>query len=202
MMMLRPLFRSFAVILLLGLAGCPAYLLVPESSASAAGMQVQVDAPWNKVNQLAVQSSGAVEVWTADGLNLNMLVFIGGAKDGEPVLHRHNVNAPTKAPAPIFRSSMAASEIVELWEAVMAQISNTTIAKGSNIQPVKFGGLDGFQFDFSYATKDEVDRQGVGYGAVKDKKLYLVFYSGTKLHHYNLRLASATKIMQSAKIGG
>lgn len=202
MMPLRRLLRSIAAILLLGLAGCPAYTLVPESSASAAGMQVQVDAPWNKVNQLAVQSSGAVEIWTADGLNLNMLIFIGGAKDGEPILHRHNVNAPAKNPAPVFRASMAPAEIVELWEAVMAQLSSTTIAKGSNIQPVKFGGLDGFQFDFNYATKDEVDRQGVGFGLVKDKKLFLVFYSGTKLHHYNLRLASATKIMQSAKIGG
>jgi len=199
---LRPLFRSIAALFLLSLAGCQAFTLVPEASTSAAGIQVQVDAPWNKINQLAVQSSGLVEVWTADGPGLNMLIFIGGARDGQPVLHRHNVNAASKAPAPVFRDSMAPAEIVELWESVMAQVSTTTIAKGSNIQPVKFGDLDGFQFDFNYATKDEVDRQGIGYGAVKDKKLYLIFYSGAKLHHYSLRLASATKIMQSAKIGG
>jgi hypothetical protein len=62
--------------------------------------------------------------------------------------------------------------------------------------------MPGFKFDFHYVAKDEVDRSGIGYAAVKDGKLYLIFFSGSKLHHYPLRLGSAMRIMESAKITG
>src|SRR3546814_12950915 len=79
---------------------------------------------------------------------------------------------------------MTSSEVVELWEATMTKVFKTTLAEGKNVQPVKFAGMDGFRFDFNYVPKDEVDRKGVGFGAVKDGRLYLIFFSGTKLYHY------------------
>lgn len=199
-MMLTAFSRPMAVlVLLLGLAGCAAYSLVAPAKVSVAGMQVDVEQPWNKANQLTVTSSGAIEVWTADGPALNTIMFIGGARDGEVAVKSNNPNASGTA---IFRASMSPAEIVELWETVIVQQAGTTIAKGGNIKPVKHGGIDGFTFEFAYTGKNEVEQQGLGYAAIKDKRLYMIFFSGTKLHHYGSRRASVEKMIETVRIAG
>jgi hypothetical protein len=193
------LHRLVAIATLLVAAACAPFSLVPPAPTSVANFQVEADIPWNKVNQLRVESSAPLAYWTADGPNLNAILFIGGVKSGASVL---KVTGDTNKETLVFNDKMTPSEIVELWEAVITKINQTTIAKGSNIQPAQFGGTNGFRFDFQYVTKDEVDRSGIGYAAVKDGKLYLMFYSGTKLHHYQLRLANARKLMDTARITG
>lgn len=191
--------RVLAVAVLFAAAACAPYTLIPPAPTSVANFQVENEIPWNKVNQLRVESSAPLAFWTADGPNLNSILFIGGVKSDSALL---NVQGDTNKNTLVFRDSMTPSEIVELWEATITKVNQTTLAKGSNIQPAQFGGTSGFRFDFHYVTKDEVDRSGIGYAAVKDGRLYLIFFSGTKLHHYPLRLASAKRIMESARING
>ncbi|WP_341915732.1 hypothetical protein [Ferrovibrio terrae] len=186
--------------LLLIIAACAPFSLVPASTNDVANFRVDADIAWNKVNQLRLESSAPLAYWTVDGPSLNGMLFIGGVKDGQPVVKVQGDT--TKDNALIFRNGMTATEIVELWEATTAKISQTTIAKGSNIEGATFGGTSGFKFDFHYVTKDEVDRSGIGYATVKDGRLYLIFFSGTKLHHYPARLASAKRIIESARITG
>lgn len=193
-------FRWALVATLLFVAACAPFSLVPASSNDVANFRVDTDIAWNKINQPRLQSSAPLAFWTADGPGLNGIMFIGGVKDGDAVVKLPGDS--TQDNALLFRKSMTPSEIVELWEATTAKISQTTIAKGSNIEAVQFGGGNGFKFDFQYVAKDEVDRAGIGYAAVKDGRLYLIFFSGTKLHHYPLRAASARRIMESAKITG
>jgi len=192
--------RLSALALVLLVAACAPFALVPAATNDVANFRVDADIAWNKVNQPRLESSAPLAYWTADGPALNGMIFIGGVKDGQPVIKV--MGDTSKDNALVFRSGMTASEIVELWEAATAKISQTTIAKGSNIEPVAFAGGTGFKFDFHYVTKDEVDRSGIGYATVKDGKLYLIFFSGTKLHHYPTRLASAKRIMESARITG
>ncbi|WP_341703472.1 hypothetical protein, partial [Ferrovibrio sp.] len=117
---------------------------------------------------------------------------------GEPIL---KLSGTEKDATFVFRDSMTPVEVVELWEATLAKLYSTSLADAKNIQPGRFAGLDGFSFDLDYVTKDEVDRRGRGHAAVKDGRLYLIFYSGTRLHHYGLRLPAAERIAQTAKIG-
>lgn len=194
-------FRRFAsLMLLLIVAACAPFALVPASTNDVANFRVEADIAWNKLNQPRLESSAPLAYWTADGPALNAMIFIGGVRDGQPVI---KIQGDTNQDnALVFRNGMTPTEIVELWEASTAKISQTTIAKGSNIEPVDFAGNPGFKFDFYYVTKDEVDRSGIGYATVKDNRLYLIFYSGTKLHHFGLRLGSAKRIMETARITG
>lgn len=197
---ISPLRRVAALALVVVLAGCTAYSLVPPTTTDVANFRVENDIAWNKANKLRVESTAPLAFWTADGPALNYILFIGGVKDGSYVLRQMGTTETVNNL--IFRSGMSPSEIVELWEASMTKLNTTSIAKGSNIQPANFGGTRGFKFDFQYVAKDEVDRSGVGYASVKDGKLYLIFFAGSKLHHYPLRLNSAMRIMETAKITG
>lgn len=192
--------RLLAVSTLAVLTACTAYSLVPTTPTSVANFQVESDITWNKANRLRIESSAPVEFWTADAPGLNSILFIGGVKDGGYVLRQSGTTETVNNL--VFHKGMTATEIVELWESAITKLNQTSIAKGSNIRPAQFGGVPGFKFDFTFVNKDEVDRSGVGYAAVKDGRLYMIFYSGTKLHHYGLRLASAVRIMESAKITG
>ncbi len=191
--------RLLAFTLLLLVAACAPYTLVPASSSDVANFRVDVDMPWNKANMLRVESSAPLAVWTADAPSLNSIMFIGGVRDGGAVLRVSNDT--DKSPL-IFRSAMTPTEIVELWEATISKVNGATIAKGSNIQPVTFGGVPGFRFDFHFVTRDEVDRTGLAYVAVKGDRLYMIFYSGTKLHHFQLRQANVQRMIESARITG
>src|SRR3546814_347814 len=134
--------------------------------------------------------------WSSDVCSSDL----GGVKTGKPIL---TVGREDEVKDKLlFRDTMTSSEVVELWEATMTKVFKTTLAEGKNVQPVKFAGMDGFRFDFNYVPKDEVDRKGVGFGAVKDGRLYLIFFSGTKLYHYGLREAEAMQIIQTARITG
>ncbi|MCW0234591.1 MAG: hypothetical protein OJJ21_13405 [Ferrovibrio sp.] len=192
--------RVAALAILVVLTACTAYSLVPAATTDVANFRVENDIAWNKANKLRVESAAPLAYWTADGPALNYILFVGGVKDGGYVLRQMGTTETVNNL--VFRNGMSATEIVELWEASMTKMNTTSIAKGSNIQPADFGGTAGFKFDFQYVAKDEVDRSGVGYAAVKDGKLYLIFFSGTKLHHFPMRRASALRIMESAKITG
>lgn len=196
----RTLHRLAALAAVVVLSACAAYSLVPPSTTDVANFRVDNDIAWSKANKLRVESTAPIASWTADGPGLNNMIFIGGVKDGSYIF---KVSGSTETVNNlVFRNGMTATEIVELWEAAITKLNQTSIAKGSNIQPAQFGGMAGFKFDFAYVNKDEVDRSGVGYAAVKDGRLYLIFYSGAKLHHYGLRLANATRLMESARITG
>lgn len=185
---------------LLALAACAPYSLIPAEPTSVANFQVDVGSPWNKVNRLRIDSSAPVAYWTSDGPALDSILFIGGVKSGQPIVTINR--SDDDKDKLLFRDTMTSAEIVELWEATVAKVFNTTLAEGKNVQPARFAGVDGFRFDFTYVPKDEVDRKGTGYGAVKDGRLYLIFFSGTKLYHFGLREAEAMHIMQTAKITG
>jgi len=188
--------------LLLLLAACAGYKLVPPVQTTVANFAVAPDIAWSQASQTGLQSSAPLAIWTVDGPALDQILFIGGVKSGDPLFTLANRGTDEQKKNNAFRDAMAPSEIAELWESVFAQFGGTTLAQASNVEPARFGGIEGFKFDFAYTPKDEVERRGVVYGAVKDKKLYLIYYAGTKLYHYGLRLPNAMKTIESARIVG
>src|SRR5215467_10364128 len=132
--------QKLAICALLLLAGCSSYAVVPPSRQVVRGqLSVETGVAWNRVAQRTPESqmfssTGAVEVWTADGESLDSLVFFPGVADGAVLIVMPS-DKPTLAP---FRATMTPSEIMDLVEAMLARVSNTTVTKPHDLRPAKF----------------------------------------------------------------
>jgi len=203
--------RWLAIVAFSLLVGCAPYKLIePARQNVGSGFSVETAMRWN---QLAPeQVSGPVVVWTADGVGLDQLMFFTVA-EGEPLLRRIAQpsvlqQGPPPAPSqtaeaeklPAFRADMTPNEIAELFEAAIARVTRSTIADAGNLRPMEFAGRPGFRFDFDYVTRDDLERRGLAVGTVKDKKLYLIFFQGPRLYHYEKYLAEVENIVRSARL--
>lgn len=194
--------------LALVLAGCAQqYTLVPPQPVTVQkAFTVAPADPWNRwsftfekigayMRAEAEVWNGPVETWVADGYGLDRMIFVGGLASGASLIKG---DPESKAPLPMFREDMTPSEVMEFIEATLARAGQTTIIATKNLRPVTFGGQPGFRFDISYVRRDdEVDTEGLVVGAIRDKKLYLIFFSGTKLHHYPKLLPRVEKLIDT-----
>jgi hypothetical protein len=55
-----------------------------------------------------------------------------------------------------------------------------------NLRPADFGSLPGFRFDFSFLSKEGLERQGLALGCVHAGKLLLMVYTGTREHYFKM----------------
>lgn len=156
-------------------------------------LSVTPGAAWNRVQ---VETPWRAEIWTAEGVPIDLLAFHVGVRDGEALLRR-DYRSPRRPPQ--FRASMAPQEIVELYE-------NSVVQDGSSFRlqrlaPAKFGGGDGFRFDFGLMRGgDQLEMQGVGYGAVHGGKLYLLTWRAPRSHFFARYLPGVEELARSARI--
>jgi hypothetical protein len=191
---------QFLGILLLG--GCvTAFSLVPPERQTVGDViSVQPGMKWNKVNGHNYQ--GKVEVWTLDGPTLNTLVFFTGVPDGEPLFTRRVMGGGQCENPPVFKASMNPVEIQELLEATVARFFQTTIAEGRNLKPVPIAEGKGFRFETRLVGRDEVERDGVFVGMIRNQKLYGAWFQGAKLHYYDRYLPEFDRMLASARLVG
>ena len=64
---------------------------------------------------------------------------------------------------------------------------------------MKIGGVDGFRFEVNFVQKDEVDHEGTVIGAIKDDRLYLIFFEGDRLYHYGKYLPTIEAMARTAQ---
>jgi len=160
-------------------------------------LAVQPSKSWSQVTTFAIYGAQVV-VWTKDGAELNKLCFVGGLEDNTSI----HADRPGKTPEPKFRSNMTPIEVMELFEAAYSRpISTPVIFNTSGLRPAKFGGIDGFRFDFSFVDQaDEVERKGIAVGAIHKGKLYLLFYHGARIHYFGKNLPEVEALIGSAKL--
>lgn len=138
---------------------------------------VRLDSAWNKFN---APGSSKTELWTTDGLSLDVLRFFVAIGEGEPLLEVRGAN---EKQVPKFRAGMQPQEIVELYDAVASQGGNRFHLE--KLSPANFAGAAGFRFDYTLVRKgDEVELKGFCYGVVRDKRLYLMTFQAPKIHYY------------------
>jgi hypothetical protein len=155
---------------------------------------VTTDRPWNQFERGITDNP---PTWTQDGLAVDALRFYVGLKDGELL-------APTtsdpKATRPLaFRSSMTATDVVTLFEALYSRGGSTF--QLDRLAPQPFLGAEGFRFEFSGIRKeDEVRLRGIGWGTVRNGELWVVTYTAPRLSFFDRHLGAAESVVRSARV--
>lgn len=196
---MNPYRRALVLAAPWALAACatPITLITPERQNIGGAFSVDPGGRWNRYGMPIYD--GNVEVWTLDGLSLNALLFVTGTKDGEPIFTlRQSSGSRGEAPPP-FRSNMSALQIKELFGATLTRAFGTTNVETSALRTSTFGGQPGFAFDTAWTGRDEVDRLGRAVGAVRNGRLYMIWFQGTKLYHYKRYLPDFERIVASVR---
>jgi hypothetical protein len=188
-----------AALALLMTAACTTVTKVGPGTVAVKDMSITLDAPWNKFDSSALvlfQAPGATEIWTREGFSLDVLAFYCGIKDGEPI----GTSLPrTTKKMPVFRQKMAPHEIVEAFETVVTQDGSSF--KVGKLEPARFAGGDGFRFEYELRRKgDSLLFNGVGYGTVANRQLYLMAYSAPRTHFFPKLVPGLEAAARSATI--
>jgi hypothetical protein len=191
--------RALLPLAALALAACaPMAMVVPGPATVRDDFSVNVDASWNRLTfpGIVYMAPGASEIWTAEGIPLDVLAFYIGVREGDSL---GRVLERGAKPLPPFRASMTPHEITELYELLVTQ--DGSAFKLERLAPQPFGGVEGFRFEFSLTRRrDSLALSGVGYGAVAGGGLTLMTFAAPKLHYYAKLLPRVEAIAASARI--
>ena len=179
------------LLLVLLLAGCASVARVDPSFTVGDALELTTDGRWNRIDPPSSEAD-ADEVWTADGVTLDMVLFYVGVADGAPL------GRDGGAQAPVFRAGMLPHDVVELYEANVTR--DGAIFSLERLAPARFGGAEGFVFEHTTTVRSGAQLRGRAYGAVVDGRLYLMSYSAPAAHFYAKHLPAVEALAASAKI--
>jgi hypothetical protein len=186
-----------AALLALACAAPATWVGVPAGTVDLPGnLEVRADAAWSR--RPPSGKGPGFELWTTDGVPLDQLRFYAGIAPGQPLA------APARAvgkQVPTFQEGLEAHEIVELYEALATR--DGSVLTRDKLAPAPFAGGPGFRFEFTLIRKrDELTLRGLGFGAVRDGRLYLMVYTAPRMHYFPKNLARVEAIAGSARIKG
>lgn len=176
------------------LASCASYKLVePATPVTVKGMQIQPRIAWNKAPHAP---GNYVEVWTADGHQLNELILVGQVDEGTSLFELPN----KELPMPAYKAGMLPNEMEDLvttslknWYGGELDIST------ANLRPMDVAGQIGFRFNLDFYTKDGLAKRGDVVVVEKDNRFYSMILIGTKIHYYD-SLAEEFEMMANSLI--
>lgn len=190
---------SLAALALAALAACTTIARIGPGAVTVKDMSFTLEGPWNKFESSALilyQAPGATEIWTREGFTLDVIAFYVGIGDGETM---GQALPQSRKKMPQFRARMAPHEIVELFEVVVTQDGSTF--RLSKLEPARFGGGDGFRFEYTLKRKgDSLLFNGLGYAAVANGKLYLMAFSAPRSYYYAKLVPGVEAVARSASI--
>jgi len=174
-------------ILLLG--SCARYTLVEPKPRTIADLYT-VDPQ----TQWSATTFGKWEIWTVDGSGLEAVQFLTGLNDGQPLFQTADAQKRMK-----FQKSMSPSELAELLADGLTSVGaqNVTI---TNLRPYRFGAADGFRCELSFLNSYGLEKQGLAAGAAVNGRLYLVLYTGAKVHYYDAHRGEVERIIESIRM--
>jgi hypothetical protein len=183
----------FALVLMtITMAGCAPYTLVePKRTAIGDMYTVEPQTQWSAAE------AGKILRWTVDGFPLEMVTFVRGLDEGEPLYPRSG-GQPDRKP-PTYRARMTPSEIMELVVDSLSLQGVQQVA-GTNLRPRKFGDVDGFAFDVTYLLGNGLEGQGIVVGAVAKNRLHLIMYTGTRRHYFPKYRADVERMVDSIRM--
>jgi hypothetical protein len=160
-------------------------------------MTVVPPRPWNRHRPQLFEDVAAVEDWTQNGPLLDGITFITGLRSGHFMVRQRRSD---EQQVPKFRADMTPPEIAAMLESLYRVRGGAVDFHTLAIQPRRFLGTDGFQFDYEHLDDDELWRKGRAVGAVIDGELYLVMFDAARSHYYAAGLPDFEAIVASAQL--
>ena len=201
------------LMVLLFIGGCTHYTAVPAERRAIGDLySVKTNVAWSQADE------GGIQVWTIDGPLLEALRFVT-LNDGDTLF----LSSDKEARLPRFRAHMTPNEVVEFFVASLKSVSGGVdthqLAKGmvhpagiragsinaatidvNKLRPADFGRLPGFRFDFSFLSKEGLERQGIALGSIHEGKLLLMVYSGTREYYFDKHKQDVEAIFSSVEL--
>ena len=163
-------------------------------------MAVTAPRPWNRTRRLFLfEDIRQVEDWTLNGPLLDGMTFVTGLKSGRYLIRQRRTE---DRQVPKFRSDMTAPEITAMLESLYRVRGGSVDFRTLSLQPRRFLGTNGFQFDFEHLDSDELWRKGRAVGAVIDGKLYMILFDAARSHYYANAIGDFEAIVASARRRG
>jgi hypothetical protein len=184
-----------AGVALLLAAGCAALNKVePGTVRLDGGLALTSERAWNRID---VESIWTAELWTLEGVPIDLLALYSGVRDGEPLVRPFAFRDRKRMPR--YRSAMTPHEIVELFEHSVTR--DGSVFRLERLEPARFAEAGGFRFSFTLLRQDDdLELQGLAYGTMRDGRLYLMAYRAPKTHFFAAHVASFEALVRSAKI--
>ena len=153
--------------------------------------------PWNRQRPGLFIDIREVEDWTLNGPYLDGISFVTGLKSGRYLI-RQSKRAEQQVPK--FRSDMTPPEVAAMLESLYRVKGGTVDFRTLSLQPRRFVGYNGFQFDYEHLDSDELWRKGRAVGAVINGQLYLILFDAARSHYYGAALPDFESIVASAEL--
>jgi hypothetical protein len=169
-------------------AGCTAYREVPPAKKQEIGgiFRVEPASSWSALK------TGRGEIWTVDGFGLERLAFITNVADGSPLLSQSQSKE-----APTFHKDMTATDVVDLYEAMLTSNGYSQI-KVVNLRPHSISGQDAFRFDYSGFDDKGLAKRGMVVALIDaEKGLNLALYEAAEEHYFEAYKIDAEKVLGS-----
>lgn len=156
-------------------------------------LRVVIEGPWNHLN---IPGLGPAEIWTMEGITVDELKLYPGIKDGQLI---HGASGAPNAKNFRFAAAMKPDEIVALFEGSLTRDgSKFQLLK---LEPTQFAGEPGFRFEYALTRKvDNVQLNGLGYGAVSKGELFAIVYSAPRLTFFARHRDRVEQIAKSATL--
>ncbi len=144
-----------------------------------------------------------LQMWTVDGPNLNQMLVLPELGHRMALLAEPSGADRANPTYPLFRSTMAEPEIMELIADTLSIAFQKVPIATTNLQPTTFAGQPGFRFDFTFSSRQDLDYRGTFIGGVDNGTLAGVMLIATAIHHYDTlrpeleRLASTARRIRS-----
>ena len=174
-----------------------ALVRVHRVSVGNGNLVVSPPRPWNRQRASFFVDIREVEDWTLNGPYLDGITFVTGLKSGRYLI-RQSKRAEQQVPK--FRSDMTPPEIAAMLESLYRVKGGAVDFRTLSLQPRRFVGYNGFQFDYEHLDSDELWRRGRAVGAVINGELYLVLFDAARSHYYGAALPDFESIVASAEL--
>lgn len=177
------------LVLLIGIAACGAHSLIDDERVEIGGTySVDPQITWNRLVR------AEPETWTIDGPSLQAVRFINGIRSDKPL-----IRSAEQQRFPVFRMDMTESEIMEFILDSLFLLGFNNL-ESRDLRPIAFGSHEGFRFEFSYLARDGLEEEGLVAGAVIERRLYLILYTGVRRHYYPKYLDHVEHIIDSIEL--
>ena len=173
---------------LLGLVACAAPMVQRGTQPIGDAYTVETPIGWRRHDE-----SDKMQIWTSRGPRKDQLVFVTGLAQGEALV-------PELEPFPRYEAGMTPEAIAQFVVNSYVLHGGHTDAAVHRVWPARFGGVEGFRFEYGYRTPFDIAVHAFGAGAVKDGRLYLIYLEAAGQGLFDQLRPIAERIMDSATL--